>query len=98
MGGSYGTQKYGIKGGYKCGGLRTFAASSYESTDGNRRGMGYWLANQYASVSYDFSGHWEAGANVMLTETKADNPGYGGISADRETGATALGLRYDVPR
>lgn len=74
-GGSYGTQKYGAKAGYKHGGLRTFVAASYESTDGNRKGMDYWLANQFASLSYDFSSHWEAGANVMLTETKADNPG-----------------------
>lgn len=64
MGGSYGTQKYGVKTGYKHGGLHAFAAASYESTDGNRRGMGYWLANQYASVSYDFSKHWEARQKV----------------------------------
>lgn len=75
MGGSYGTQKYGAKAGYKHRGLRVLGAASYESTDGDRRGMGYWLANQYATVSYDFSTHWEAGANIMLTETKADNPG-----------------------
>ncbi len=75
MGGSFGTQKYGARAGYKHGGLRTFVAASYESTNGNRSGMDFWLSNQYASVSYDFSKHWEAGANVMLTETKADNPG-----------------------
>lgn len=74
-GGSYGTQKYGAKAGYRNGGLRAFAAASYESTDGNREGMDYWLSNQFASVSYEFSRHWEAGANIMLTETKADNPG-----------------------
>ena len=80
MGGSYGTQKYGAKAGYRHSGLRAFAAASYESSDGNRAGMGYWLSNQYASASYEFLRHWEAGANVMLTETKADNPG----AADRE--------------
>lgn len=104
MGGSYGTQKYGIKGGYKHGGLRTFAAASYESTDGNRRGMGYWLANQYASVSYDFSSHLEAGANVMLTETKADNPGsiYRELPLEmwakqlRTTASVFVKNRYDV--
>ena len=74
-GGSYGTQKYGARAGYKHGGWNGFAAASYESTDGNRRGMDYWLANQYASLGYSFSSHWEAGANVMITETKADNPG-----------------------
>lgn len=75
QGGSYGTQKYGAKAGYKHSGLRAFAAASYESSDGNRAGMFYRLANQYASVSYEFSDHWEAGVNAMLTETKADNPG-----------------------
>lgn len=75
MAGSYGTQKYGARGGCKTGGLRAYAAASYESSDGNRRGMGYWLANQYASVSYDLSSHWEIGANLILTETKAKNPG-----------------------
>ncbi len=73
--GSYGTQKYGARAGYRKGGLRAFGAASYESTDGSRRGMGYWLANQFASLSYSFSSHWEAGANVMLTETRAENPG-----------------------
>ncbi len=75
MAGSYGFQKYGLRGGWHHKGLRALAAASYERSDGNRRGMGYWLANQYASLSYNFSSHWEAGANVMLTETKADNPG-----------------------
>ena len=74
-GGSYGSQKYGAKAGYKNGGMRVFAAASYEETDGNRKGMDYRLANQYASLSYTFGNHWEAGANVMLTETRADNPG-----------------------
>lgn len=75
MGGSYGTQNYAARGGYKYKSLRAFASASYERSDGNRAGMGYWLANQFASVSYDFSSHWEAGANVMLTESRADNPG-----------------------
>lgn len=73
--GSYGTQKYGARVGYGHGRWHSLAAASYESTDGNRRGMDYWLANQFASLGYSFSSHWEAGANVMLTETRADNPG-----------------------
>lgn len=73
--GSFATQKYGLRAGYKRNSLRALVAASYERTDGSRRGMDYWLANQYASLSYGFSKHWEAGANVMVTETKADNPG-----------------------
>lgn len=75
MGGSYGSQKYGVRAGYKHGAWRGFAAASYESTDGNRQGMDYRLANQYASLGYAISSHWETGANVMLTQIKADNPG-----------------------
>jgi len=75
MAGSYGSMKYGAKAGYKHGGWRALLAASYESTDGNRKGMDYWLSNQFASLSYELSKHWEAGANLMLTETKADNPG-----------------------
>lgn len=75
QGGSYASQKYGAKAGYRNGGFRAFGAASYESTRGSREGMGYWLANQYASLSYEFNPHWEAGANGMLTETKADNAG-----------------------
>ena len=75
MAGSYGSMKYGAKAGYKNGDWRAFLAASYESTDGNRKGMDYWLSNQFASLSYELSNYWEAGANVMLTETKADNPG-----------------------
>lgn len=75
MAGSYGTMNYSARAGYRTGNLSAYAAASYERSDGNRRGMGYWLANQYASLNYDFSSHWEAGANVMITETRADNPG-----------------------
>lgn len=73
--GSYGTMKFGAKGAFKRRGWRTFAAASYERSDGNRPGMNFWLANQFASLSYEFSPHWQAGANVMLTETRAENPG-----------------------
>lgn len=75
MGGSYASQKYAARGSYRRGGFRALAAANYESTDGSRPGMDYWLANQYASLSYAFSSHWEAGANMMLTQTRADNPG-----------------------
>lgn len=73
--GSYGTMKYGLRGTYRHDGLRLLGAASYERSDGSRRGMGYWLANQYVSAGYDFSKHWQAGVDFMITETKADNPG-----------------------
>lgn len=104
MGGSYGSQKYGIRGGYRHGAVRLFAAASYESADGSRPGMDYWLSNQYVSASYDFSSHWEAGAGVMLTETRADNPGsvYRELPLDmwakqlRVTASLFVRNRYDI--
>lgn len=102
--GSFATQKYGLRAGYKRNSLRALVAASYERTDGSRRGMEYWLANQYASLSYGFSKHWEAGANVMVTETKADNPGSVYLSQPRGMWAEMLRTtaslfvknRYDI--
>ena len=50
MAGSYGTMKYGARAGYRTGSLKAYAAASYERSDGNRRGMGYWLAKDRKSV------------------------------------------------
>lgn len=75
MAGSYGTMNYAGRLGYSTGKLRALVSASYDRSDGNRPGMGYWLANQYANLEYDFSPHWAAGANVMVTETRADNAG-----------------------
>ncbi len=104
VGGSYATQRYGARAGYRKGGLQLSGAASYESSDGNRRGMDYRLANQYASVSYDVSGHWETGANVMVTETRSDNPGAVGLEFPldmwakmiRTTASVYVKNRYDV--
>ncbi len=79
-GGSYGTQRYNARAGYGDGRWNAFMAASYESTRGNRKGMDYWLSNQFASLSYKISDHWKTGANITLTETKADNPGPAGMS------------------
>ena len=39
-----------------------------------------------------------AGVSMPFSLSRYKDMPDGGISADRETGATALGLRYDVPR
>ncbi|MCM1504998.1 MAG: TonB-dependent receptor [Muribaculum sp.] len=75
MWGSYGTQKYAAKVGYKHNRFNAFVAANYERSDGHRSRMSYWLANQFASLSYDINTNWQVGGNVTLTETKAHNPG-----------------------
>ncbi len=104
MGGSYGTQKYNARAGYRHQSLRVLAAASYESSDGHRQGMSYWLANQYVSASYGISKHWESGANVMVTETRAENPGAIDLATPlgmwtkmlRTTASVFIKNRYDI--
>lgn len=74
-GGSYASQRYAARAGYRHDRWHAMGAASFESTNGNRDGMHYRLANQYVSAGYDISQHWDATASVMVTETKAHNPG-----------------------
>lgn len=75
MAGSFGSRRYNVRASARHKGFGALAAASFERTAGSRRGMAYRLANQYVSLSYRFSRHWEAGADGMLTETRADNAG-----------------------
>ncbi len=75
MWGSYSTQKYGLNLGYKHKGFNAYASATYESSHNNRPGMEYWLASQFGSLQYTFSRHWQAGANITLTESTPHNPG-----------------------
>lgn len=75
MAGSYGTRKYGLSAGYRPGALSMLVAAQYERSDGHRPGSRYNTANQYATASYRFSPHWDAGADLTLTETTGHNPG-----------------------
>ncbi|MDO4319160.1 MAG: TonB-dependent receptor [Bacteroidales bacterium] len=100
-GGSYASQRYAARAGYRHERWHALAATSYESTKGNRDGMHYWLANQYLSAGYDISSHWEATASAMITETKAHNPGsiYEPLEEmftrmTRTTASVYLGNRY----
>ncbi len=75
MWGSYGTQKYGVNLGYSNSKLNAFVSATYESTDGHRKNSRTWLASQFGQLRYKFSDHWNAGANITMTETKPHNPG-----------------------
>jgi iron complex outermembrane receptor protein len=75
MWGTHDTQKYSLNLGYKHKGWNSFISATYESSNGQRQNMSYWLASQFASLEYTFSHHWKAGANVNLTESRPHNPG-----------------------
>lgn len=74
-GGSYASQHYAARAGYRQGRWHGMGAATFESTTGHRPDMHYWLANQYLSAGYDISQHWSTAVTAMVTETKAHNPG-----------------------
>ncbi len=75
MWGSHTTQKYGLDLGYKHRGFNAYVSATYESSNNHRPGMEYWLASQFGSLQYTFSRHWQAGANITMTESTPHNPG-----------------------
>ncbi len=75
MWGYYYTQKYGLNLGFKEGKWSGMVSATYDRSDGNRANSDFWLSNQFARLEYIPSAHWKIGANVDMTQSKADNPG-----------------------
>ncbi len=75
MGGSYNTWKYTLNTDYRCGPFSTTFAAQYDRSDGARDNSRFWLGNQYLSVGYDFSDHWQAHLMGTVNESETCNPG-----------------------
>lgn len=75
MFGSFSTQKFNVATGIKKGSFQANVAGQIDRSNGNRRGSEFWLANEYANISYGFSDHWKAGGMIDMTQSKANNPG-----------------------
>lgn len=75
MFGSFSTQKFNVATGLKKGAFQANVAGQVDRSNGNRKGSEFWLANEYANISYGFSDHWKAGGMIDMTQTKANNPG-----------------------
>lgn len=73
--GNHSTQHYALDLGLSRNRWNAFATASYESSNGHRHGMRYWLASQYASLDYLASAHWNVQATLQLTQAYAQNPG-----------------------
>lgn len=73
--GSFNTQKFNLSTGVKKGSLQATVSGQLDRSNGNRENSEYWLANEYANISYGISDHWKVGGLVDMTQTKADNPG-----------------------
>lgn len=75
MFGSYSTQKFNTSVSYRKGKLGVTAAGSVDRSNGNRNDSEFWLANEYLQAQYSLNRHWQLGANVDMSQTKAHNPG-----------------------
>lgn len=75
MFGSFSTQKFNLSTGVRKGKFSLTLAGQVDRSNGNREGSEFWLANEYAQIQYSASGHWNVGANVDMTQSKANNPG-----------------------
>lgn len=75
MFGSYYTSRFDMSAGVKKGKFGATAAASLDRSDGNRAGSAFWNANEFLQLQYNPDRHWEAGANVDMTQTSANNPG-----------------------
>lgn len=55
--------------------LTSIVGVSYNRTDGHRTDMGFEQYSGYAKLGYQLSNHWQAWADVNLTQFKASQPG-----------------------
>lgn len=73
--GSYYTFKFNLSGAYKKDRFSAVAAAQFDRSNNNRPNANFWLASEYVQLQYEASNHWNVGANVDMTQSKAHNPG-----------------------
>ena len=75
MFGSFTTEKFAVATNVRRGRFGASASGQLDRSNGNRRGSDFWLANEFLQMQYSLSKNWETGANVTMSQTKANNPG-----------------------
>lgn len=75
MFGSFNTQKFRTGISYRKGRFGAMASGQLDRGNGNRKGMDYWLANEYLQMYYTINDRWQVGSNVTMTQSKSHNPG-----------------------
>jgi len=75
MFGSFTTEKFAVATNVRKGRFGASVSGQLDRSNGNRKGSEFWLANEFLQLQYSVSHHWETGANVTMSQTKAHNPG-----------------------
>lgn len=73
--GSFSTQNFNLSTGIKKGKFSATLAGQVDRSNGYRSNSEFWLANEYLHAQYAASRHWNVGADLDMTQSKANNPG-----------------------
>jgi len=73
--GSYNTQKYMGKVGFKKKGFNIFCSLNHDRTDGHRDTSDFNISNGYIKGGYDINDNWKMSADLSLAKFKASDPG-----------------------
>lgn len=94
--GSYNTQKYMGKAGFKKEGFNVFCSLNHDRTDGHRDSSDFKITNGYIKAGYDINDTWKVTADFSLAQFEASDPGpESGIAGERIDilrGKTALSI------
>lgn len=75
MAGSYTTQKFDVAASVRKGKLGASFSGQLDRSNGIRERSAFWEANEFMQLQYDMNSNWTTGANVSLTQSRAENPG-----------------------
>lgn len=75
MAGSYSTQKFDVSGSFRQGKFGGTVSGQFDRSNGIRENSRFWDFNEFMQLQYDISNNWQTGANINLTQSKANNPG-----------------------
>jgi iron complex outermembrane receptor protein len=82
--GSYNTQKYMEKIGFKKKGFSVFCSLNQDKTDGHRDSSDFKITNGYIKTGYDINDIWKVTADLSLAKFNASDPGpESGLAGER---------------
>jgi outer membrane receptor protein involved in Fe transport len=94
--GSYNTQKYMGKAGFKKKGFSVFGSINHDRTDGHRDTSDFKITNGYIKAGYNFNNKWNILADLSMAKFDASDPGpesgKAGVVIDIFRGKTALSV------
>lgn len=73
--GSFTTQKFDLSTGFRKGKFGGTAAAQLYRSNGYQEHSAFWEANELLQLQYSPDSHWDTGATLDMTQSRAENPG-----------------------